>query len=73
MRATWRVFRQVAARVGALDDWNNIFENNEDKRVGVRVDVAANCATTVLWHGYAGNEQGATLRLFRRVGVVSRK
>ena len=48
----------MAARVDVAKGWPNISENNDYKRVGVRVDVAANSTTTVSWYGYAGNEPG---------------
>lgn len=72
VRATWRASPSVTARVDVVNGWQNISENNEDKSVGVRVDVAANATTTVSWYGYAGNEPGSQRRLFNGVGVASR-
>ncbi len=72
VRATWQVSSAVTARVDVVNGWQNISENNEDKSLGLRVDVAANATTTVSWYGYAGNEPGAQRRLFNGVGVRSR-
>jgi hypothetical protein len=72
VRATWQVSPAVTARVDVVNGWQNISENNEDKSLGLRVDVAANATTTVSWYGYAGNEPGAQRRLFNGVGVLSR-
>jgi hypothetical protein len=72
VRATWQLSSAVTARVDVVNGWQNISENNEDKSLGVRVDVAANATTTVSWYGYAGNEPGAQRRLFNGVGVLSR-
>ena len=72
VRATWRVSRMVTARVDVVNGWQNIAENNEDKSLGVRVDVAAHPTTTVSWYAYAGHEPDAQRRLFNGVGVASR-
>ena len=72
VRATWQLSSAVTARVDVVNGWQNMSENNEDKSLGVRVDVAANATTTVSWYGYAGNEPGAQRRLFNGVGVLSR-
>ena len=72
VRATWQVSSAVTARVDVVNGWQNISENNEDKSLGLRVDVATNATTTVSWYAYAGNEPGAQLRLFNGVGVLSR-
>ena len=72
VRATWQLSSSVTARVDVVNGWQNISENNEDKSLGLRVDVAANSTTTVSWYAYAGNEPGARLRLFNGVGVRSR-
>jgi hypothetical protein len=72
VRATWQVSSAVTARVDVVNGWQNISENNEDKSLGLRVDVAANATTTVSWYGYAGNEPGGQRRLFNGVGVRSR-
>jgi len=72
VRATWQLSPSVTARVDVVNGWQNISENNDDKSLGLRVDVAANSTTTVSWYAYAGNEPGARLRLFNGVGVLSR-
>lgn len=72
VRATWQLSTSVTARLDVVNGWQNISENNEDKSLGLRVDVAANSTTTVSWYAYAGNEPGARLRLFNGVGVRSR-
>jgi Putative beta-barrel porin-2, OmpL-like. bbp2 len=72
VRATWRLSPIVTARVDVVNGWQNIAENNEEKSLGVRVDVAATATTTVSWYAYAGNEPDAQRRLFNGVGVVTR-
>ena len=72
VRATWQLSPAVTARVDVVNGWQNISENNDDKSLGLRVDVAANSTTTLSWYGYAGNEPEGRLRLFNGVGVLSR-
>ncbi len=72
VRATWQATPAVRVRADVINGWQNISENNEDKSVGLRVDVAATPTTSLAWYGYAGNEPGSQRRLFNGVGLTSR-
>ncbi len=72
VRATWQATPEVKVRADVVNGWQNISENNDDKSVGLRVDVAATPTTSIAWYGYAGNEPGSQRRLFNGVGVTSR-
>jgi hypothetical protein len=69
VRATWQMTSSLVARLDLVNGWQNISETNEDKGVGVRLDLTPSAATTLTWYGFLNSESGGRRRLFNGVGL----
>jgi hypothetical protein len=69
VRAIWNVSPALVAHVHVVNGWQNISETNEDKGVGVRLDLTASPAATLTYYGFLNSEAGGRRRLFNGVGA----
>ena len=69
-RLTWQANPQLTGTFVVVNGWQNISENNNDKAVGARVDLAASSSTTFSYYNFAGKENAErTLRFFNGIGM----
>ena len=69
VRAMWQMTPALAARIDVVNGWQNISETNEDKGVGVRLDLTASPAATLTYYGFVNSESGGRRRLFNGIGA----
>jgi hypothetical protein len=69
VRAVWQLTPALLAHIHVVNGWQNISETNEDKGVGVRLDLTASPAATVSYYGFLNSEAGGRRRIFNGVGA----
>jgi hypothetical protein len=72
VKLTWQATPRLSALFTAVNGWQNISENNQDKAVGARLDYARSSSTTLSYYNFVGNEAASNrLRVFNGVGFKS--
>ncbi len=69
VKLTWNATKKLTARVDVVNGWQNISENNSGKGAGLRLDYAANAASTLSYYNFFSDEAGSRLRTFNGVGI----
>ncbi|MGH7463216.1 MAG: outer membrane beta-barrel protein, partial [Longimicrobiales bacterium] len=60
-KATWTPSSKFTGLFTVVNGWQNIFETNNDKGVGIRLDFAPSSAVSVFYSNFIGNELADTL------------
>lgn len=69
-RLTWQASPKVTGTFLVVNGWQNISENNNDKGVGARIDLAQSSATSFSYYNFVGTENASrNLRVFNGLGV----
>ncbi len=69
VKLTYAATPKLTAQLDVVNGWQNISENNTGKGAGVRLDYAADSATTLSYYNFFSNESGSRLRTFNGVGA----
>jgi hypothetical protein len=69
VRAMWQLAPALSARVDLVNGWQNISETNEDKGIGLRVDLTATPTVALTYYGFLNSEAGGRRRVFNGVGA----
>ena len=69
-KLTWQANPQLTGTFVVVNGWQNISENNSDKAVGARLDLAVSPATIFSYYNFVGKENSTrNLRIFNGVGA----
>jgi hypothetical protein len=69
-KLTWQASPRLTGTFVVMNGWQNISENNNDKAVGARLDLATTPNTTFSYYNFVGEENATSmLRIFNGVGV----
>ena len=69
VRVMWQMTPALAARVDVVNGWQNVSETNDDKGIGLRLDLTASPGATLTYYGFLNSEAGGRRRLFNGVGA----
>lgn len=72
VRAIWQPTPALAARVDITNGWGNVSESNEDKGLGLRLDLTTAPNVTFSYFAFLNSEDGGRRRLFNGIGAQLR-